>query len=569
MCAHYSPEPLEQATEMASKDLEDNRVSADSIDVHPTLEPQNDMQRIKFILLLVSIYISIFLIALDQLIVSTAIPRITDEFHSIADIGWYGSAYLLTSCSFQLIFGKIYTLYSVRAVYLTAIFLFEAGSAICGAAPSSAVLIGGRALQGIGAAGMFSGSIVGIVSVTPLNRRALYMGLFGVMSGVASIMGPLVGGAFTSNLTWRWCFYINLPIGAVSLVLVAILLRVPARASSKLPLKTKLLQLDIPGTVVFVPGVVSLLLALQWGGVIYPWNGSRLIALLTLASLLLVVFIVLQYLLPRTSTIPPRIIKQRSILTGFWAAFTIGGHMNIFPDEEVYFVPIWFQAIQGVSAVNSGVRLLPMTLATIISSLIAGALASVIGYYTPFLLLGSALSSIGAGLLSTLELDTSMKEWIGYQVLYGLGLGASIQAPNLAAQSVLQADDVPIGASVMLFGQLLGGAVFIAAGQTIFNNALVRNLGKIAGFDQNTIEQSGATSLRNTLPPDLRVPVLTAYNDALRGTLHVGLVLATLTVIGGLGMEWINTKASPDKPNVTEPSGSGEKPRVPQDDHHT
>jgi MFS family permease len=204
------------------------------------------------------------------MIISTAVPRITDDFHSVTDIGWYGSAYLLTNCAFQLLYGKLYTFFSVRFVFLTAIFLFEVGSAICGAAPSSVVFIVGRAIAGLGCAGIMSGAIMVIVYAVPLHKRPLYQGLFGAVFGIASVVGPLIGGAFTSSyLTWRWCFYINLPFGGAAMLFIFLLLKVPDRDTTKLPLMKKLAQLDALGTGVLIPGTVCLLLALQWGGLTY------------------------------------------------------------------------------------------------------------------------------------------------------------------------------------------------------------------------------------------------------------------------------------------------------------
>ncbi|KAI0444741.1 putative MFS aflatoxin efflux pump [Xylaria telfairii] len=524
---------------LPSSSPSEGRPAADSpVATEPAPENTSKVKGIRLGLLLLSIYVSVFLINLDQLIVSTAIPQITDEFHSLQDIGWYGSAYLLTSCSFQLMFGKIYTFYSARVVYLISILFFEAGSAICGASPTSAVFIAGRSIQGIGAAGIYSGSVVGIVNVVPLHRRPIYMGLFGATSGVSSILGPLVGGAFTSNVTWRWCFYINLPFGGVALLSIATLLKIP-KPNTTLGWKSKLSQLDAWGTIFLIPGVVSFLLALQWGGTVYAWNSGRIIALLTLGSVLLILFIVIQILMPTTATVAPRIFKQRSIYSGFLAIFLIGAQFNVF----LYFLPIWFQVIKGDSAVASGIHLLAFPLATIIATLIMGGAATKLGYYTPFLLFSAVLLAIGAGLLTTLQVDTDTAKWIGYQVLYGFGLGMGIQVPNIAAQTVLPPNDVATGVALMLFGLQLGGAIFISVGQSVFTNELASHLSTLPGFDKSMIQNNGATVISSSIPVELRQRVLGAYNEALRGGFRVGLIIASLTIIGAVGMEWRSVKS--------------------------
>ncbi|KAL1881855.1 hypothetical protein Daus18300_000908 [Diaporthe australafricana] len=489
-------------------------------------------------LLMTSVFISMFLVALDRLIISTAIPQITDDFRSVTDIGWYGSAYLLTNCSFQLSFGKLYSFYSVKGVFLVSIGLFEIGSAICGAAPNSVSFIIGRAIAGLGSAGIFSGGITVIVYAVPLHKRPLFQGLFGAVFGLASVIGPLLGGAFTSKVSWRWCFYINLPIGGAAMVFIFFILQVPDRETTRLPRREKLAQLDPIGLTLLLPGVICLLLALQWGGLEYPWRNGRIIALLTLAGCLLSGFIAVQIFKPKTATIPPRIFCQRSILAGFCATFCIGSSMMIM----VYYLPIYFQAIKGVNAVDSGIRLLPMVLPMVVSSIASGVLISKIGYYTPFMLAGVVLLSIGAGLLTTLQIDTSQGKWVGYQVLYGFGMGQTFQAPNLAAQTVLPTVDVPIGTSLMFFAQLLGGSIFISVGQNVLNNELLKNLSGVPGFDASSILQAGATTLTQLAEP-LRTTVLLAYNEALRKVFQVGLIMTCLTILGAASLEWRSVKS--------------------------
>jgi MFS family permease len=311
----------------------------------------------KLVLVMASLFLALFLVALvghlpvalspkisssgtqDRTIIATAIPRITDEFNSLDDVGWYGSAYMLTSCAFQLFFGKVFTFYSTKWVFLLAIGLFEVGSALCGAAPNSVSLIVGRAIQGMGSAGIFSGIIVIMVASVPLHKRPGYQGGFGAVFGIASVIGPLLGGAFTTKATWRWCFYINLPIGAITIAVIALILQVdPPQASGK-RLQEQFNQLDPLGNLFFLPGVICLLLALQWGGSAYSWNSGRIIVLLILSGILLLAFMAVQIWKQDRATVPPRIIKQRSVASGFFYAILAGSAMTIF----VYFIPIWFQ----------------------------------------------------------------------------------------------------------------------------------------------------------------------------------------------------------------------------------
>ncbi|KAK3296454.1 major facilitator superfamily domain-containing protein [Chaetomium fimeti] len=515
-----------------------------------------EMDKTTKVLLITSVLLSMFLVALDRTIISTAIPAISDEFNSLNDVGWYGSSYLLTSCAFQLLFGKVYTVFSVRAVFLASTLLFEIGSAICGAAPNSVVFIVGRAICGVGAAGLFAGTIVSIIYIVPLHQRPKFQGMFGALFGIASIVGPLIGGAFTSNVTWRWCFYINLPIGGVTMVVVALFLKVPDRESTKLPLTKKILQLDLLGTSVLVPGVVCLLLALQWGGPTYPWNDSRIIALLTLTAVLTIGYITIQATLPATATIPGRIIRQRSVISALWATVCINSGNYIL----IYFLPIWFQAVNGVSAVDSGIRLLPVMLAIVVGSVVGGFVNARVGYYTPLAIVGTCVAAVGAGMLTTLRVGSGPGEWIGYQVLYGLGLGTCFQAPNLAVQAALPRDDVPMGMALMFFGSLVGSTVFVSVGQNVFTNQLVQRLHGFPGFNVGLVTSGGVTALLEALPVEVRGEALVEYNEALRQVFMVGMIVTCLTILGTGTLEWLSVK----KPQVgsDETGDSAEEKKV-------
>jgi len=218
---------------------------------------------------------------------------------------------------------------------------------------------------------------------------------------------------------------------------------------------------------------------------------------------------------------------------------------------SVYFLPVWFQAIKGSSAVQSGIHLLPMLLPIVLASIITGLLVSRIGYYTPFMIFGVSLTAIGAGLLTTLQIDTPMAQWIGFQILYGFGLGFSTQAPNMAAQTVLPREDVAIGASLMFFGQSLFGAVFTSVGQNVLDNQLANRLAEVPGVSRQLIQSTGATELLSLIPAKYHPVALEAYNNSLRVCFQVGLIVACLSILGALGMEWCSVRKNlpPKKPD--------------------
>lgn len=488
------------------------------------------------------LYITLLTIYLqDQNIISTAIPRITDEFHSLEDVGWYGTAYLLTMCSFQLLMGKVYKYYPAKPIFLAGITLFEIGSAICGAAPNSKAFIIGRAIAGLGSSGMFSGMMVIMFHTVPLQQRPIYQGFFGAVFAVASVIGPLIGGTFTDNVTWRWCFYINLPVGAVSILITILILHLP---NQKLDTPAagwmgKLKQLDPIGNLVFFPGIICLVLALQWGGTQYPWKDARIIVLLILCGVLCLAFVAVQIWKQEDGTVPPRIVKKRSIAACSWFGFFQGACMFVM----LYYLPIWFQAIKGASAVKSGIMLLPMILSVVISSLSSGVFISKVGYYTPFFILSSIIMPIGAGLMSTFTPDTGHAEWIGYQVIFGVGLGFGAQQPLNVAQTVLDRSDIATGSALVMFVRFLGSAVFLPVAQNIFINSLVSNLTNLPGISADAVTRGGATELRGLVSGDDLNTLLSDYSAAIVKVFYMVAATGALTVFGSLLVEWRSLKA--------------------------
>lgn len=266
---------------------------------------------------------------------------------------------------------------------------------------------------------------------------------------------------------------------------------------------------------------------------------GRIVSLFVLFGFLTIVFIGIQFWKQETATVPPRIVSQRSMAFAAWFVLFLGGSFF----GILYYIPIWFQAIKGTTATDSGVRNLPLILGLVLMLLVSGGAVTVFGYYTPWMIASSILMSIGVGLLSTLKVDSGHAKWIGYQIIYGFGVGFGMQQPIIASQTVLKLEDIPVGTSLIVFMQTLGGALFISVAQNIFTNRLVANLlVKLPTLDPSIVLKTGATSLKHAVNADLLPDVLVAYNEALTQTFYVSLALAALSIFGSAGMEWKSVK---------------------------
>lgn len=443
---------------------------------------------------------------------------------------------MLTSCCFQLIFGKIYKNYPPKLVLLTTICIFEIGSAICGSAPSSAILILGRAIAGVGSTGIFTGSIVSIVYIVPLRRRPIAQASFSALFAMSSVLSPLIGGALTDRVSWRWCFFINLPFGGLALLILGVFLELPKPIKPVRTWKEHVKDLDPIGNVLLVSRLTCLLLALQWGGSSMPWNSAVIITLLALSGVFLFSFLGVQLWLQDNATVPPRIASQRSILSEM-----------IF----VYYLPLYFQAIKNATAVQSGIHTIPFVLAVVISGLASGFTTSKIGFYVPAMILGPIIMSIGAGLFITLRVETHSSTMIGYQILLGSGMGLCQQVAILAAQFVLPKQDVSIGASLMLFSNQMGGAVFVSVAQTVFSNKLIAGLKNVSNVNSQSILNIGATELQNTVPSSSKNDILVAIVV----TFLVGTIMAGIALLPALMMEWKNVNKVAEQAEALETLG--------------
>ncbi|KAK3390612.1 major facilitator superfamily domain-containing protein [Podospora didyma] len=508
--------------------------------------------------ILFALFISLFCVALDSTIIATAIPRITDQFHALQDVGWYGSSYLLTKCAFQLPFGRCFRFFSLKWTFLVALFIFEIGSVLCAAANSSAMLIVGRTIAGVGCAGISSGGLIIIANITPMEKRATYQSLYGGIFGIASVVGPLVGGVFTDKVTWRWCFWINLPLGAVSAAFIIFSLRLPPKPSplKEMGLAKLLWNLDPIGFVLFVPSIICLLFTLQWGGTTYAWNSAQMIALFVVFGVTLIAFGVSQVWLGEGGTLPPRIAKQRTIFASSIFTFCLAGTFFLLS----YFIPIYFQAIKGETALQSGLDTIPLILPNVIGILFAGFGTSKIGYYVPFIYLAVVLAPIGAGLLSTLGPSTTTAQWIGYQILFGFGSGCGFQLPQVAAQIVLPPRDIPTGISVSMLFQGLGGSVLISAANNVLNSRLLQNVDALAipGVTGMDVINAGATGFRAIVPEQYIGVVIDQYGHALRQAFQIAVIMACLSALPAALLEWKSVK-KPQGPGGPPPAATQQK----------
>jgi hypothetical protein len=332
----------------------------------------------------------------------------------------------------------------------------------------------------------------------------------------------------------------SLPLGGVSMLVLGLLLKPAKKEAEHVSLARQVIRLDPAGTIAFLPATICLLLALQWGGVDYPWNDGRIIALFTSAGVQYIAFVAIQIWRNDDATIPPRIIKQRSVAFATLSSVLLGGTLIAI----TVYLPLWFQAVKGTSAYRSGIDTIPLVLSLVVASIMTGAATTKTGYYMPWLYVAVVFCAVGSGLMTTFDVNTSQPRWIGYQILFGFGLGCGMQKQSLAAQTVLRQKDVPIGVSLMFFAQTLGGSIIVAIAQSLFINDLSDGLASRAGIDAPAILSGGATDLVHLVSPEKLPEVLNQYNDSLRLAFYVVVVCSCLLVLPNLGMEWKNVKTA-------------------------
>jgi hypothetical protein len=398
----------------------------------------------------------------------------------------------------------------------------------------------GRAIAGLGGAGIASGAYTIIAFAVHPQRRAAFTGLMGSAYGIASVIGPLLGGVFAEKVSWRWCFYINLPIGGMSGFVIFLFFRTPSQAVPvKATLTEKILQMDLPGAFVIMAAIVCYILALQWGGQTKPWNSSDVIGLLVGFVLITMLFIAIEWYQGDRAMIVGRILKDRTISVAVLFIFFLGGAFFLL----LYWLPIYFQVVSGVTASQSGIRNLPLILGTTIATILSGILISAYGHFVPFMIIGSIMATIGCGLLYTLNTTSSSNHWIGYQALAGLGVGLAIQVPIIAGQATVSSDDLSSVTAMILFCQTIGGAFLTSAGQVAVANTLTRRLSATApNVDPNAVVIAGVSQIRQTFSPQDMPGIILAYMDGLKVAYTIAISCAGIAVLISTASKWTNLK---------------------------
>ncbi|KAI0804931.1 major facilitator superfamily domain-containing protein [Xylaria sp. FL0064] len=502
----------------------------------------------KLAVVVASVALSCFLMLLDNLIVSTAIPSITDTFHSLQDIGWYASAYQFGSAAPQLLTGKIYTLFDTKWTFLALFGTFELGSLLCGAAVSSSMLIVGRAIAGFGAAGIIVGALTIISSCVPKERRPALLSITMGFNQLGLVAGPVIGSVLTSFSNRRWCFYINLPVGAIAAVAI-VLLRIPqqtAKSPARLVARQLHRDLDLIGFVLFAPAVLQLLLALQYGGNQFPWNSSRVIGLFSGSAANFIVWFFWNRHKGDGALLPHAMIGR----TAVWASGVYQGLLMAAVYGGIYFLPIYFQAINDASPLLSGVYLLPTILPQLVTAASSGLIISKIGYVMPLGFFSSTVLSVASGLYSLLQPGSPKGEWIGFQVIDGIGSGAGLQvfAVN-AIQAVTTGKELSSAMAFMVFAQSLGPAIALALYNVIFDASLRTQLaGRVPNVDAQAIIDAGATGYRSLVQPGDLNAVLKAYANSIHRVFFLVAALAASASIFVCGMGWhdVRKKGGPE-----------------------
>lgn len=461
-------------------------------------------RRLRFVL--GALMLTMLLAALDQTIVSTALPRITSELNGLGQLTWVVTAYLLTSTASTPIWGKISDLYGRKTMLQAAIVIFLIGSALAGAAPSMEWLIITRGIQGLGGGGLMVLVMAVIADVISPRERGRYTGLFGAVFAVSSIAGPLLGGFFVDSLSWRWIFYINLPLGIAAFFVIAAALQVPRKRVNH--------TIDYLGAVLMVSGVSLLLLVVEWGGHRYPWL-SPTILIMSAATIALLVAFVMVELRVREPLVPMALFRNRV----FGMTSIIGFIVGLAMFGAIIFIPLYLQMVRGETPTTAGLQMVPMMVGMLGASIISGRLISRLGRYKIFPIIGMGIATISMILFSRLGVDTPYWQLAITMLLLGIGIGNVMQVLIIAVQNSVHPKDVGVATSGSTFFRSIGGTIGTAVFGAIMTAQLTTRLtADLPASAQQGMDISQLTSAMSTiaaLPDQIKAVVLQAFTSSL------------------------------------------------------
>jgi EmrB/QacA subfamily drug resistance transporter len=501
----------------------------------------------QILVILFGVMAGMLLAALDQGIVGTALPRIVSELGGLDRLSWVVTAYLLTSTAATPLWGKISDLYGRRRIFQIAIAIFLVGSALSGLSQNMPQLIAFRAIQGIGGGGLFAIALSIIGDVIPPRERGRYQGYFGAVFGVSSVAGPLLGGWFTDGPGWRWIFYINLPIGLAALVITSIVLRMPVTRREH--------RIDYLGAATIVAAVSCLLLYLDWRGNEYGWTDPVALALVAGFVLLAALFALIEV---RTSEpiIPMRLFRNPVFSVGNLYGFLAGVAMF----GAIIFLPIYLQAVKGLSPTASGLSLLPAILGIFSTSITSGQLITRTGRYKIYPILGGVVLTGAMFLLAQLHVDTPFWKVFLYEYLFGAGLGFTLQTIVTAVQNAVEFRDMGAATSSATFFRQMGGSIGAAVFGAVLSSRLAIYLSeRLAGAGLRpgagtAIDPNDVQAIQRLTGP-AKTLVLGAFTDALDDVFLVGVPFILVAFVVSLFLKEVPLRTGPGRPGATSPDG--------------